>query len=257
MSLTEHFFDSLLYQKSILDTSPFLDANSQRGLESSYCLLHNIIKLSVSRQSQNRHDKARQHLKNIYSIAKPLFVLVTVTISITDLASLDHREIFPRLANWWQDNAPSQKFESRTIELIHELDHERERGLVHVQQRTKSRTFRKSRGVKQKRVEYAVSPAEPTPQRSLVDQSTEFQNALSEFDNEKTESGLSAQLPISGGSGSFIYDHDFIKMLIWQRFHRNFCSKYDRRRANIFPLFTAHGLHPCIPRRFPSSTSCQ
>lgn len=134
MSLTEHFFDSLLHQKSILDSSPFLDANSQRGLESSYCLLHNIIKLSVSRQSQNRHDKARQHLKNIYSIAKPLFVLVTVTISISDLASLDHREIFPRLANWWQDNAPSQKFESRTIELIHELDHERERGgLVHVQ----------------------------------------------------------------------------------------------------------------------------
>lgn len=200
MSLTEHFFDSLLHQKSILDSSPFLDANSQRGLESSYCLLHNIIKLSVSRQSQNRHDKARQHLKNIYSIAKPLFVLVTVTISITDLASLDHREIFPRLANWWQDNALSQKFESRTIELIHELDHERERGgLVHVQrivflplaerivliffskERTKSRTFRKSRGVKQKRVEYAVSPAEPTPQRSQIDQSTEFQNALSEF----------------------------------------------------------------------------
>ena len=202
MSLTEHFFDSLLHQKSILDSSPFLDANSQRGLESSYCLLHNIIKLSVSRQSQNRHDKARQHLKNIYSIAKPLFVLVTVTISISDLASLDHREIFPRLANWWQDNAPSQKFESRTIELIHELDHERERGgLVHVQRivllplaerivlifffflkkKKKKKTFRKSRGVKQKRVEYAVSPAEPTPQRSQIDQPTEFQNALSEF----------------------------------------------------------------------------
>lgn len=134
MSSTEHFFDSLPRQKSILDSSPFLDANSQRGLESSYCLLHNIIRPSVSRQSQNRRDKARQHLKNIYSIAKPLFVLVTVTISITDLASLDHREIFPRLENWWQDNAPSQKFESRTIELIHELDYERERGgLVHVQ----------------------------------------------------------------------------------------------------------------------------
>lgn len=136
MSSTEHFFNSLPQQKGILDSCPFLDANSQRGLESSYCLLHNIVKPSASRQSQKRHDKARQHLKNIYSIATPLFVLVTVTVSITDLASLDHRELFPRLENWWQNNAPSQKFESRAIELIHELDHERESGgLVHVQRK--------------------------------------------------------------------------------------------------------------------------
>ena len=134
MSSTENFFDSLLHQKTILDNGPFLDTYSQRGLESAYCLLHNIIKTTVSRQSRNRHDKARQHLKNIYSIAKPLFVVVAVIISITDLASLEHTEIFPRLEIWWQNNAPSQKFESRAIELIHELDYERERGgLVHVQ----------------------------------------------------------------------------------------------------------------------------
>lgn len=136
MSLTEHFFDSLLHQKIIFDSSPFLDANSQKGLESSYCLLHNIIKHRESRQTQNRRDKARQHLKNIYSIAKPLFVLVAVTISITDLASLDHKEIFPRLEIWWQNNEPSQKFQSRAVGLIHELDHERERGgLIHVQRK--------------------------------------------------------------------------------------------------------------------------
>ena len=134
MPSSEHFFHSLLHQKNILDSSPFLDAISQRGLESSYCILHNIIKPAVSRQSQSRRDKARQHLKNIYSIAKPLFVLVTVTVSITDLASLDHTTIFPRLENWWQNNEPSQKFKSRAIDLIHELDHERERGgLAHIQ----------------------------------------------------------------------------------------------------------------------------
>ena len=134
MSSTENFFDSLLHQKTILDNGPFLDTYSQRGLESAYFLLHNIIKTTVSRQSRNRHDKARQHLKNIYSIAKPLFVIVAVTIAITDLASLEHTEIFPRLEIWWQNNAPSQKFESRAIDLIRELDYERERGgLVHVQ----------------------------------------------------------------------------------------------------------------------------
>lgn len=136
MLSTEHFFDSLLHQKNILDNSPFLDANNQRGLESSYCLLHNITKPSVSRQSQNRHDKARQHLKNIYSIAKPLFVLVAVTVSVTDLASLEHRGLFPRLGNWWENHAPSQRFESRANELLRELDHESERGgLVHVQRK--------------------------------------------------------------------------------------------------------------------------
>ncbi|CEL09843.1 hypothetical protein ASPCAL12972 [Aspergillus calidoustus] len=163
MSLTEHFFDSLLHQKKIFDSSPFLDANGQKGLESSYCLLHDIIKRTESRQTQNRRDKARQHLKNIYSIAEPLFVLVAVTISITDLASLDHDEIYPRLEIWWQNNEPSQKFQSRAVELIHELSHERERGgLIHVQQRTKSRTLRKSRRAKHKRIEH------PMPSQNLV-----------------------------------------------------------------------------------------
>jgi hypothetical protein len=192
MSSTEHFLDSLLHQKSLLDNSPFLDATSQRGLESSYCLFNNLIKPSASRQTQNRRDKARQHLKNIYSIAKPLFVLVAVTISVTDLAALDHKKIFPRLEIWWENNAPSQKFESRAIELINELDHERERGgLVQVQRklfvppinelmlillkdRTKSRTLRKL-PVKRKRVGHSVSPPEPAPQSSPV------QNILSEF----------------------------------------------------------------------------
>jgi hypothetical protein len=190
MSLTEHFFDSLLHQKCLLDNSPFLDANSQKGLESSYCLFKNIINPTASRQTQNRRDKARQHLKNIYSIAKPLFILIAVTISITDLASLDHKEIFPRLDLWWKNNVPSQKFESRAIKLINELDHERERGgLVHVQRklfippknvlmlilfkdRTKSRTLGKLR-VKHKRVKHSVSPPEPAPQSSPIDQSGE------------------------------------------------------------------------------------
>jgi hypothetical protein len=200
MSSTEQFFGSLLHQKGVLGSSPFLDANSQRGLESSYCLLHDIIKHTGSRQTQNRHDKARQHLKNIYSIAKPLFVLVAVTISITDLASLDHNEIFPRLENWWQNNESSQKFQSRAIELIQELDHEKERGgLKHVQrksfpslvqctdtvltllkERTKSRTFGRSRGVKHKRVKHPVSTREPTPQ-SPIDQPTELPDALLGF----------------------------------------------------------------------------
>ena len=137
MPPTERFFNSLVHQKIILDNSPFLDANSQRGLESAYCLFHDIIKHSVSRQTQNRHEKVRQHLKNVYSIGKPLFVLVAVTISITDLASLEHKELFPRLEYWWQNNVPSHKFESRAIELINELEHEREKGgLIHVQRKS-------------------------------------------------------------------------------------------------------------------------
>lgn len=139
MPPTERFFNSLVHQKIILDNSPFLDANSQRGLESAYCLLHDIIKHSVSRQTQNRREKVRQHLKNVYSIGKPLFVLVAVTISITDLASLEHKELFPRLEYWWQNNVPSHKFESRAIELINELEHEREKGgLIHVQRKSLS-----------------------------------------------------------------------------------------------------------------------
>ncbi|KAJ5713145.1 uncharacterized protein N7483_010326 [Penicillium malachiteum] len=133
MSSTEQFFCSLLHQKKLLDDSPFLDANSQKGLESSYCLLHDIIKPSGSRQTQSRRDKSRQHLKNVYSIGKPLFILVAVTVSISDLALLNHDEIFPRLEVWWQNNVPSEKFKSRTIELIQELDREKERGgLAHV-----------------------------------------------------------------------------------------------------------------------------
>jgi hypothetical protein len=134
MSPTEDFFDSLLRQKGILDRSPFLDANSQRGLEPSYCHLYDILKYSRSKQTQARHEKARQHLRNINSIAKPLFVIVGTTNTITDLASLDHDEIFPRLENWWRDNPPSQKFESRTLELFRELDNKKERGgFTHLQ----------------------------------------------------------------------------------------------------------------------------
>lgn len=134
MSPIDDFFDSLLRQKGILDKSPFLDANSQRGLESSYCHLHDIFKYSRSRQTQTRHEKARQHLRNIYSIAKPLFVIVGTTNTITDLASLDHDEIFPRLENWWRDNPPSQKFKSRSLELFRELDNKKEReGFTHLQ----------------------------------------------------------------------------------------------------------------------------
>lgn len=135
MPSIEYFFDSLLHQKTLLDNSPFLDSNDQKGLESSYCLLHDIIKHS-SRQTQNRRDKARQHLKNAYTIAKALFVLVTVTVSISDLALLEHNELFPRLEEWWQSHLPSQKFQSRACELISELDHKNERGrLKHVQRK--------------------------------------------------------------------------------------------------------------------------
>ena len=133
MSSIEHFFEFLNQQRNLLDNSPFLDANDQRGLESSYCLFHDIIKHS----SRNRRDKARQHLKNVFSIAKPLFVLVAVTISVSDLALLEHKELFPRLETWWENHLPSPKFQSRAIELINELDHEKERGgLIHVQNRT-------------------------------------------------------------------------------------------------------------------------
>ncbi|KAJ5292086.1 hypothetical protein N7478_001337 [Penicillium angulare] len=131
---TEQFFRSLCHRKILLDDSPFLDSNSQKAFESSYCLLYDIIKPTGSRQTQSRRDKSRQHLKNAYSIGKPLFILVAVTISISDLALLNHDEIFPRLEVWWQNNAPSEKFQSRAIELIQELDHEKERGgLAHVQ----------------------------------------------------------------------------------------------------------------------------
>lgn len=143
MPSIEYFFDSLLQQKSLLDNSPFLDANSQRGIESSYCLFHDVMKHS-SRQTQNRHDKARQHLKNAFSIAKALFVLVAVTVSVSDLALLDHEELFPRLENWWQNHLPSQKFQSRAIELINELDHEKDKGkLIHVQRKSHSRPIKR------------------------------------------------------------------------------------------------------------------
>lgn len=66
--------------------------------------------LSCGKLFKNRLDKARQPLKDIYSVAKPLVVLVAMTMSPTDLASLNHKEMCPRLEYWWQNNAPSQRF---------------------------------------------------------------------------------------------------------------------------------------------------
>lgn len=97
MSVTEHFLDSPIHQKAVLDNSPFLDSNNQRGLESSYCLSHSIINPSATQQARADITRRDNTLRNVYSIAKPLFVLVGATISITDLASLDHEEVSPRL----------------------------------------------------------------------------------------------------------------------------------------------------------------
>ncbi|KAH8706065.1 hypothetical protein BGW36DRAFT_393486 [Talaromyces proteolyticus] len=128
MSRADLFMESLTHQKKILDVSPYLDVNGQRGLESSYCLLHNIGDPTVSRQTLSRHKKAQQHLKNAYSIAKALFVLVTVTTPITDLALIEHTELFPRLEGWWDSNPPTQKFEFHAIKLLEGLDTQRDEG---------------------------------------------------------------------------------------------------------------------------------
>lgn len=43
ISSTEHFLDSLLHRRSLLN-SPFLDVNDQKGLESAYYLFHRELR---------------------------------------------------------------------------------------------------------------------------------------------------------------------------------------------------------------------
>lgn len=123
------FFELLAQKQDALKTNPYLDASDQKGLEASYCLMCNICKPTPQqpRQTINRHNKAEQSLRNTHSIARLLFVLVAVTISITDLALIEHDQLFPRLEHWWKDNPPSDKFDSKAQGLLQELDIERER----------------------------------------------------------------------------------------------------------------------------------
>ena len=44
ISSTEHFLDSLLHHKSLLNSSPFLDVNDQKGLESAYYIFHRELR---------------------------------------------------------------------------------------------------------------------------------------------------------------------------------------------------------------------
>jgi hypothetical protein len=130
MPQIDQVFDSLSLQKSKLDANPFLDVSNQRGLESGYRSLHNIVKPSTSRQTTSRRSRAQQHLKNAYLIAKVLFVVVAVTVSATELASIEHDELFPRLEHWWHNNPPSAQFESRAVEYLEELDNRRKQNLL-------------------------------------------------------------------------------------------------------------------------------
>ena len=100
MPSANDFIQSLTDKKKVLDVNPYLDVSDQNGLELSYFLLRDNIDRTLARQTLSQHRKAQQHLKNAYLIAKDLFVLVTATVSITDLASLEHKGLFPRLEQW-------------------------------------------------------------------------------------------------------------------------------------------------------------
>ncbi|OJD17318.1 hypothetical protein ACJ73_08810 [Blastomyces percursus] len=92
MLSADDFFELVAQKKDVLEANPFLDVGDQNGLEACYCLLNNIDKSASGqpRQTLSRHSKAQQSLRNTHSIAKSLFVVVAVTISITDLASIEH-----------------------------------------------------------------------------------------------------------------------------------------------------------------------
>jgi hypothetical protein len=132
MISADDFFKLLAQKKDTLGANPFLDVSDQKGLEACYCLLHNLDQPATGqpRQTLNRHSKARQSLRNAHSIAKSLFVVVAVTISITDLASIAHNKLFPRLQHWWRSNPPSEEFDSELLSLLQALNVERERGNI-------------------------------------------------------------------------------------------------------------------------------
>lgn len=128
MPSTDNFIQSLADKKKVLDVNPYLDVSDQNGLELSYFLLRDSVDRTLPRQTSSRHRKAQQHLKNAYLIAKVLFVLVAATASITDLALLEHKELFPRLEQWWSDNLPTEKFESHATKLLEDLETKRDKG---------------------------------------------------------------------------------------------------------------------------------
>ncbi|KKZ65602.1 hypothetical protein EMCG_08566 [[Emmonsia] crescens] len=132
MLSADDFFELVAQKKDVLEANPFLDVGDQNGLEVCYCLLNNIDKPASGqpRQTLSRHSKAQQSLRNAHSIAKSLFVIVAVTISITDLASIEHSELFPRLEHWWRSNPPSEEFDLKAQGLLQELNVERERGNI-------------------------------------------------------------------------------------------------------------------------------
>jgi hypothetical protein len=65
-------------------------------------------------------------------IAKVLFVVVAVTANCTELASIEHDELFPRLELWWHNNPPSPQFKTRAVEYLEELDNRRKQNLLHL-----------------------------------------------------------------------------------------------------------------------------
>jgi hypothetical protein len=203
MLSADDFFELLAQKKDALNANPFLDVNDQNGLEGSYCLLRNIHKPTSQRrprQTRSRHSKAKQSLRNAWSIAKSLFVLVAVTVSITDLASIEHNQLFPRLEQWWKNNPVSQEFEEKAHGLLQELDDEREQGNLHRNQtippaslsiqvlnlflETRTRTQGKSKKV--------PDPSGQTAQRTVRSaELTEHTNLLSHHSEAPT---LSSQL---------------------------------------------------------------
>ncbi|PGH05101.1 hypothetical protein AJ80_08400 [Polytolypa hystricis UAMH7299] len=177
MISTDDFFNFLAQKKNALEINTFLSVGDQNGLEACYCLLHKIQKSTSrpARQSSSRHSKAQQNLRNINSIAISLFVLVAVTISITDLASIDHNELFPRLKHWWINDPISEEFDLKAQGLVQELDNERKQGNL-PRRKGRSRTqgtTKKTQSSGGQTVQQTVESLELTEQANTLSHSSE------------------------------------------------------------------------------------
>lgn len=128
MFSADDFFNLLSQRKRALDRAPIFSPDELLTLESAYRVIHDLTDNARSPSSRRRRARVRLRLRIIRSLGAVLFVLVGVSVSVTDLASPKHDDIFPRLEHWWRNNPPSQQFADRAVELLHALDERRVRG---------------------------------------------------------------------------------------------------------------------------------
>lgn len=123
MSSADRFFQSLSRQKAALDTAkPLLDSRQRRSFKSCYALLQENSETRASPQTFSRRENARQHLRNAYSLGAWVLLLIALSISITELASIKHGDIFPRLQTLFNGQPLPQDLEDLAIGLITEFD---------------------------------------------------------------------------------------------------------------------------------------